>query len=120
MAAYKKGGFALLNELMERPPRSMEQVLHPEKYLGGPDSLDEPVPVELSETRGAEVDFEGRLGELLIQVLLRGALPEMKPTSRPQVGAGMLLRSCARAKAFGSSGVAFGTASKMHGSSRPR
>ena len=72
MAAYKKGGFALLNELMERPPRSMEQVLHPEKYLGGPDSLDEPVPVELSETRGAEVDFEGRLGELLIQVLLRG------------------------------------------------
>ena len=72
MAAYKKGGFALLNELMERPPRSMEQVLHPEKYLGGSDSLDEPVPVELSETRGAEVDFEGRLGELLIQVLLRG------------------------------------------------
>ena len=72
MAAYKKGGFALLNELLERPPRSMEQVLHPEKYLDGPDSLDEPVPVELSETRGAEVDFEGRLGELLIQVLLRG------------------------------------------------
>lgn len=72
MAAYKKGGFALLNELMEHPPRSMEQVLHPEKYLDGPDSLDEPVPVELSETRGAEVDFEGRLGELLIQVLLRG------------------------------------------------
>jgi len=72
MAAYKKGGFALLNELMEHPPRSMEQVLHPEKYLDGPDSLDEPVPVELSETRGAEVDFEGRLGEFLIQVLLRG------------------------------------------------
>ncbi len=75
MAAYKKGGFALLNELMKRPPRSMEQVLHPEKYLGRPDMpdmLDEPVPVQLSETRGAEVDFEGRLGELLIQVLLRG------------------------------------------------
>jgi len=72
MAAYKKGGFALLNELMERPPRSMEQVLHPEKYLGGPGSSDEPVPVKLSETRDAEVDFEGRLGEFLIQVLLRG------------------------------------------------
>ena len=72
MAAYAKGGFALLNELMERPPRSMEQVLHPEKYLGRPDELDEPAPVQLSETRGAEVDFEGRLGELLIQVLLRG------------------------------------------------
>ena len=72
MAAYEKGGFALLNELMKRPPRSMEQVLHPEKYLDRPDRLDEPVPVQLSETHGAEVDFEGRLGELLIQVLLRG------------------------------------------------
>ena len=45
----------------------MEQVLHPEKYLDG---SDEPVDVSLPEIDARAVDFEGRLGELLIRVLL--------------------------------------------------
>jgi len=67
-AIFAKGGFALLNEKLENPPRSMEQVLHPEKYL---ESVDEPVEVALPEARGTEPNFEGTLGEFLIRVLLR-------------------------------------------------
>lgn len=67
VAVYELGGFARLNESLRTPPRSMEQVLHPEKYLDG---SDEPIEVTLPEARGRTVDFEGRLGELLIRVLL--------------------------------------------------
>jgi hypothetical protein len=70
VAIYEKGGFTLLNEKLRRPPRSMEQVLHPKKYLEGGD---EPVAVALSEAAGGAPSFEGTLGELLIRVLLRGA-----------------------------------------------
>ena len=67
VAVHELGGFARLNESLRTPPRSMEQVLHPEKYLDG---SDEPIDVTLPEARGRTVDFEGRLGELLIRVLL--------------------------------------------------
>jgi hypothetical protein len=68
-AIFAKGGFALLNQKLERPPRSMEQVLHPEKYL---DAVDEPVAVALPEAGSSKPDFDGTLGEFLIRVLLRG------------------------------------------------
>ncbi len=68
-AIFAKGGFTLLNQKLERPPRSMEQVLHPEKYL---DRVDEPLDVALPEIERAQPDFEGILGEFLIRVLLRG------------------------------------------------
>lgn len=70
-AIYDRGGFALLNQRLASPPRSMEQVLHPRKYLDGGD---EPVVVDLPEAEGKTPDFEGRLGELLIRVMLRGGL----------------------------------------------
>jgi hypothetical protein len=74
-AVFSKGGFALLNQRLESPPRSMEQVLHPEKYL---DAVDEPVEVPLPEAGGAKPVFEGTLGEFLIRVLLRqGAESEL-------------------------------------------
>jgi hypothetical protein len=66
---FARGGFALLNQKLDRPPRSMEQVLHPEKYL---DRVDEPVEVPLGEIGSSEPDFDGTLGEFLIRVLLRG------------------------------------------------
>jgi hypothetical protein len=65
---YEEGGFALLNDKLNQPPRSMEQVLHPEKYLRG---IDEPVEVDLDEAHGAAPDFEGPLGEFFIRLLLR-------------------------------------------------
>jgi hypothetical protein len=69
VAIHEKGGFDLLNDSLRAPPRSMEQVLHPEKYLTG---SDEPIAVSPPEARGRTVDFEGVLGELLIRVLLAG------------------------------------------------
>jgi hypothetical protein len=66
---FEIGGFALLNEKLAHPPRSMEQVLHPEKYLG---VVDEPVDVPLPEVTGRSPLFEGTLGEFFIRVLLRG------------------------------------------------
>ncbi len=65
---FARGGFALLNQKLDRPPRSMEQVLHPEKYL---DRVDEPLEVALAEVGSTKPDFDGTLGEFLIRVLLR-------------------------------------------------
>lgn len=67
MAAFEKGGFALLNELLESPPRSTEQVLHPEKYLSSP--REDPIAVELEEADRNDVEFAGTLGELFIRAL---------------------------------------------------
>ncbi|HJS74042.1 MAG TPA: hypothetical protein VJ921_07145, partial [Vicinamibacteria bacterium] len=69
-AIFAKGGFALLNQKLERPPRSMEQVLHPEKYL---EAVDEPTQVALPEAGSSKPTFDGTLGEFLIRVLLRGS-----------------------------------------------
>ncbi len=81
-AIFTKGGFALLNQKLARPPRSMEQVLHPEKYL---ESVDEPVEVKLPEAGTAKPNFDGTLGEFLIRVLLRAG-PEAE--AAPDAAAG--------------------------------
>ncbi|MFQ5792782.1 MAG: hypothetical protein ACE5JI_20120, partial [Acidobacteriota bacterium] len=68
---FQRGGFALLNRKLADPPRSMEQVLHPEKYLG---RRDEPVRVRLGEVSGGRAESEGRVGEFFIRVLLEALL----------------------------------------------
>ena len=68
VAVFERGGFRLLNQRLADPPRSMEQVLHPEKYL---DRRDEPVVLTVSEASGADVESEGRLGEFLIRILFQ-------------------------------------------------
>ena len=70
-AIFRRGGFRLLNQRLADPPRSMEQVLHPEKYL---DQRDEPKELQLSEAIGESVESEGRLGEFLIRVLFQPGL----------------------------------------------
>jgi hypothetical protein len=70
---FEKGGFRALNDRLQRPPRSMEQVLHPEKYL---DRIEEPIEVFLTETDGAAVESEGRIGELFVRTLFESILPK--------------------------------------------
>jgi hypothetical protein len=70
---FSRGGFALLNERLRNPPRSTEQVLHPEKYL---DRVDEPMEVTLPAGVGSPTESEGRLGEVLIRSLFEGVLPQ--------------------------------------------
>jgi hypothetical protein len=69
---YKTGGFRSLNEKLRRLPRSMEQVLHPEKYLG---RVDEPIDVTLGEASGVGIESEGRIGELFVRTLFEESMP---------------------------------------------
>ena len=70
---HRRGGFKLINECLERLPRSMEQVLHPEKYL---DRVEEPFDVSLSEVAGQELEFEGTVGESFLKVLFESVLSQ--------------------------------------------
>ena len=86
-AAYFKGalfctslkqaeGWDGVGRALSRPPRSMEQVLHPQKHHGGPDELDEPTRIRLPEMPWlAEAGFNeldsAVLGEFYIGLLLR-------------------------------------------------
>jgi len=70
---YRKGGKAALDAAYDRPPRSTEQVLHPEKYLG-PD-VDEPVSIEGGDPTAALGDgwkllHSDVFGELDLRILL--------------------------------------------------
>jgi hypothetical protein len=76
VAVRQKGGQALLDHAFRKdPPRSTEQILHPEKWLG---RRDDPVtfvwPDLARELPGATRIAEGDLGELGIKILLREAL----------------------------------------------
>lgn len=76
VAVRQKGGQALLDHAFRKdPPRSTEQILHPEKWLG---RRDNPVtfvwPDLARELPGATRIAEGDLGELGIKILLREAL----------------------------------------------
>jgi len=69
--AYKRGGWTAVDELHRDPPRSTEQILHPELYFGEGRNVDlsEPVliePLELSE----KPIFHGPFGEFAIRFLL--------------------------------------------------
>jgi hypothetical protein len=76
-AVFKEGGFRGLDQLFTRPPRSTEQVLHPDKYLA-----DEP-PISVAVPKpppGARVVESGTLGELQIASLLETcpAVPRLR------------------------------------------
>jgi hypothetical protein len=70
---YEKGGFDLLNRQLRDLPRSMEQVLHPEKFL---EDIDDPIDVDLNvrNLSGVEVESQGRVGELFIRTLFETVL----------------------------------------------
>jgi hypothetical protein len=66
-AVWQRGGWNALKDAWSRPPRSTEQVLHPEKYFSG----EEPRTVDLPPGPGAaRVLDEGVLGELLARTLV--------------------------------------------------
>jgi hypothetical protein len=73
---YQRGGWRALAQAFAKPPRSTEQVLHPQKYLVG----DEPVAVRLPNlaTRlggSWRALAEDTLGELYLRIYLERYLP---------------------------------------------
>jgi hypothetical protein len=78
LSVRKKGGQALLDQAFRKdPPRSSEQILHPEKWHG---RRDDPITVEWPDLAGALPGFvkaaEGEMGELTIRILLRESLKD--------------------------------------------
>lgn len=72
---YGLGGWKQVDAMFARPPRSTEQVLHPEKFVAG----DEPVAVALPNLAAAldgwNLVAEDTLGELYTRIYLEHALP---------------------------------------------
>jgi len=70
---YGLGGFDAVNQAIQTPPASTEQILHSDKYYNN----EQPVPVtlnDLTSTLGAgwSNDYQQTMGELNIQVLAAG------------------------------------------------
>jgi hypothetical protein len=63
----RRGGWAALREAWSSPPRSSEQVLHPEKYFAGETPLTVAMPWQ---PEGGRLLLEGTLGEVFIGTLL--------------------------------------------------
>ena len=68
---YQSGGWRAIDEAFAQPPRSTEQVLHPEKY----ESAEPPLEVMLPDLlpalgEGWELLFEDTLGEMMLRAYL--------------------------------------------------
>lgn len=62
---YQRGGWRAVNEAYARPPRTTEQVIHPEKYLAGEGALPVSLPDLAAELgQGWQKLDENALGEL--------------------------------------------------------
>jgi hypothetical protein len=71
---HARGGWAAVDAAYADPPRSSEQILHPEKYLDKPRDDPRPVPERLAPPTGWRSIYSLTLGELGVDVLLgRGA-----------------------------------------------
>jgi hypothetical protein len=81
-AVHRTGGFTLVNQMYRRPPRTTEQVIHPEKYLAGEGPVEVDAPEPPAEYR---VAARGRMGELGVIALLKRCV---SPDSARSAGAG--------------------------------
>jgi hypothetical protein len=70
--AYEHAGWDGVNAVLTRPPRSTEQILHPEKYFQKPEY---PLAVRIGAiapfiNEGWELSEDATLGELVIEILM--------------------------------------------------
>ena len=65
---YRAGGYPLVNQVYQSPPRTTEQVMHPEKYLRG--ELATPVGTPRLPATYTTLT-NGQMGELQVKTLLR-------------------------------------------------
>jgi len=81
--ARRRGGIAAVDALYRKPPRSMEEALHPEKYFAGDDpprAVAEPGPP--AGRAGEERLFAGRWGEFDTRLILEAwGVPETVATA---------------------------------------
>lgn len=84
-ALYREGGWERVNAAYSAPPTSMEQVLHPEKYLTHHRPIAVPLP-DASARLGADWTLmdQGTIGEFYLRLLLRGQLAAAQASSAAQ------------------------------------
>jgi hypothetical protein len=90
VSARRRGGQALLDYAFTTdPPRSTEQILHPEKWHT---KRDDPIGLKLpdlvAELPGYRKDAEGEMGELSVRIFLREGLKDPKRASAAAAGWG--------------------------------
>jgi hypothetical protein len=83
-------GYPAVDQAFKRPPRSTEEILHPELYSSSPSFItftdDETRREELPE--GAFIRYRDTLGEFLVSVLLEMYLPEKLKATTGSAGWG--------------------------------
>src|SRR5207247_4496589 len=82
--AYRRGGWAAVNDLWKNSPVSTELFLHPEKLQSA--KRDEPVAVEVPDISAAlgpgyAPACENTLGEFETEMMLEATLPSLGPAS---------------------------------------
>jgi hypothetical protein len=77
-AVYRGGGWEAINRAYTDPPRSTEQVLHPERYLREPDSPTDVVVPDIGALLGDgwAMLLQDTLGEFVTGLYLDALLPE--------------------------------------------
>ena len=77
-ALFQDGGWEKINHAYTTPPRSTEQVLHPERYLEGPDDPTNVVVPQLDAVLDEDwsMSLEDTVGEFIIGLYLNQTLPE--------------------------------------------
>jgi len=72
LSLKQEGGWDAVNRAYRNPPRSSEEILHPEKYESGSDPPQLPDLSDLT-IAGYQPVYEDTLGEFAIKILLSGA-----------------------------------------------
>ncbi len=82
-ALFQAGDWEIINRAYTAPPRSTEQILHPERYLEQPDQPVEVTVPSLSESLDNDwsLTLEDTLGELGVALYLGETLPEPRAWS---------------------------------------
>jgi Zn-dependent peptidase ImmA (M78 family) len=76
-AIWQKHGVASFDELFTHPPKSTQQILHPEDYLAEKQPLDpKPPPLDKTIVKKFKLLGEGSMGEFDHSMLFRTWLPE--------------------------------------------
>jgi hypothetical protein len=74
---WKKQGAASFDELFAHPPRSTQQIMHPEEYLAQKQPLDpKPPPLNTKIAKQFKLLGEGSMGEFDHNILFRTYVPE--------------------------------------------
>jgi hypothetical protein len=81
----KRNGYLAINQMFKSPPKSTEEILHPEKYFGNKVDFKElPIP----SLKEGEILFKDTLGEFSISALLATHVADKDKVARAAAGWG--------------------------------